>query len=198
MHRLRAAGVGTAEKAVRDARAQGLEVAVMALSSKVPDFDDAEKAVMLDRAGFPYEIVSARERVHTTEDGQPATRKKTVVHGPGAPGAEEFLGVFEGKEGVEGCAERIAQRLLNEHALAVILVDGTSKGDALARITGRAVAWHVWLRNKPLGKALKRGVPLPREPWAKEVIKLLDATKTRTGLLERMRNYYHSKIAHVI
>ncbi len=189
MATIRAAGVGTLAHA---AEADDQPVLVCLLSHRITPPADAETMHATDLVGAAYDVHS------TFFKEKRAGTARTVESLPSPPGNAEFLGIYKTREGGDGLAHALAQQILDRGHLSLVLCDGTKLGTGLPRFVARAVAWYVGRQNPKLAKELKRSVPLPKPPWARQALKIMDATKTRAGLRERMEEYYLSNLAYLV
>ena len=193
MTRLCAAGTGPVQGAVEASLDAKHEVAVYALSARVEAPSDADHVLLEDYDGVAYDVHASSAK--TTTD---AGKTKTVEVPPPPPGHAEFMGLFARRGEENGAAYAIAQKLLVQPNMSVVIVDHTKQGRDLPRFLARVVAWYAGRRNLKLAKALKKGVPMPSAEWAREAIKVLEATKTRAGLVEKMETFYLEKLAHLV
>ena len=193
MTRLLAAGVGTLQACVDEAVRAKHTVVVCALCNVVDGLADADTLLLEDYSGTAYDVRAPLDKI-TMESG----KRKTVEIPRPPPGHTEFIGFFKKRDGGHGCAYELAERLLEQPNVAIVIADYSKTGTDMPRLLARIVSWYVGRRNPKLAKALKRRITLPRAEWARAVVKILDSTKTRAGLVERMEEHYLRTLSRLL
>ena len=174
--RLQACGEKQLDRCVMAARDNGSHVSVVVVSLSLRLSNDAGSDV----------VIKAESNDSSAYDLHPPHEKDQVDLGH-----SEFLGFFFSGTCQPGVGDVIAEQLLNDHNVHVIVVDPSKTGGNFARLAACVAALKIGFQDRELGRTLYKQVTKPQALVWKMV--LTNAKKCRSDLLLRakVRELYH-------
>jgi hypothetical protein len=174
--RLQACGEKQLDRCVMAARDNGAQVSVVVVSLSLRLANDAGADVVIkaqDNDGAAYDLCPPHEK-----------NQADLGHA-------EFLGLFFSGTCQPGVGDIIAQQLLSDEDIHVVVVDPSKNGANFARLAACVGALKVGFEKRVLGSELFKQMTKPQSPVWKNVIN--QAKKCRSDLLLRSkaRDLYH-------